>query len=266
MPPLNVVNRPPPSPESISSKGSMSNRPRTDSFSTLESNLQKCKQKYGPRHAAVAASWNRIGAYHFEHGHEESARQAFQKAIECDPSEHLPVSYYNLGIVYGSLGIYAKAVFVLEQALEAYQLVPTEPLQLAKIHHQLGLTYTLAENYVKAHSSFQMAKQLRHGNAPATARTLDAIGKVYLLQGDREAAYSCHEQAFQVLPSTTSLVHKATIHWAQHEYAKVLEILHEAHRLQPSRGLLSQMAAAYDKLDMPEAANQCRQQIPMYAH
>ena len=185
----------------------------------LHTHLQQLKIRYYPTHPQVAATYNLMGNIYFRQRRFSQALVAYKKAVECEPGDHLGDAYANLGTVYWSTGALNEAVTFLRKALRVheYQQVRAghalrESLAVASIRHQMGLVYTLQHQHqqssslssslVKAHQCLAQALKIRErvlgkGHLDV-ARTVDAMGKVYLLDGDYQSALLCHERAFRI--------------------------------------------------------------------
>jgi tetratricopeptide (TPR) repeat protein len=108
--------------------------------------------------------------------------------------DHVATAFANLGTVYWSTGDVGQSLAMLHQALETYafysaqQRKPVEGLEVAGVHHQLGLVFAaLKEDFDKAVESLQKAFAIRKRATGArsilTATTVDALVKVYTMRG-----------------------------------------------------------------------------------
>jgi tetratricopeptide (TPR) repeat protein len=89
------------------------------------------------------------------------------------------------------------------QFYSVQQRKPVESLEVAGVHHQLGLVFALKQDFDKAVESLQKAFAIRERATGArsilTAKTVDALGKVYRMMGDVHTALQCHERALDIL-------------------------------------------------------------------
>ena len=208
---------------------------------SLEKTLQYQISQVGEKHPSVGALYNCIGNWHFRMQNLNGAVHAYQQAVQCDPGEHLAAAYANLGTVYWSRGNIEAAVQVLHQALRSYELdlvtegkSPEDSLPIANCYHQLGLCHALQGNAPKALHSLERALRIRqsHGQDVAVGRTLDAMGKVHLIQGDLDRALTCHQEALNKLlranaDTLTTQINIAAVHMARRDYNSALMVYHQ---------------------------------------
>lgn len=109
-------------------------------------------------------------------------------------------AYANLGTVYWTTGQYENAIYMLQNALATYEFdhharyrvnkshSGNSMPQIASIYHQLGLAYSLCDNYTTALECLEYAKTLREslGDALSVAKTFDTIGRILFLQEQRQ--------------------------------------------------------------------------------
>ena len=177
--------------------------------SALKQQLKQLQQQYGENHAMVATTWNWLGNAYFRQGNNEAALQAYKKAVLCEPGEHLADAYANIGTCYWTSGNVEEAIPFLQNALAVHEYNvmsrgqdPNTSPAVAGVQYQLGLALTLHQDYEEALFSLHQARAIRerilgHDHMDV-ARTLDAIGKAYLFQGQPEAALDCHLQALDI--------------------------------------------------------------------
>ena len=171
--------------------------------------LVMLQQKFGTQDSRVAAIWNKIGNYHVRDSDFEAAVEAYNEAIKCEPGEHLADSYGNMGSVLFKLGKVDESVHYFKNALivREYNLMsegkdPKCSLNIATLQYQIGLAQTLRKRYDEAWQALRGACEIQAivlGEKHADmAKTLDAIGKVYLLRNNHKAALACHEEALSI--------------------------------------------------------------------
>jgi tetratricopeptide (TPR) repeat protein len=162
------------------------------------------------RDSQIAALYNRIGNEHFRQRDYPKAVYYYKQAVQCHADlDHVAAAFANLGTVYWSTGDVGQALAMLHQALETYEFYsaqqrkPVESLEVAGVHHQLGLVFALKRDFDKAVESLQKAFAIRERTTGArsilTAKTVDALGKVYNMMGDVQTALQCHERALDIL-------------------------------------------------------------------
>jgi tetratricopeptide (TPR) repeat protein len=163
------------------------------------------------RDSQIAALYNRIGNEHFRRRDFQKAVYYYKQAVQCHADlEHVAAAYANLGTVFWSTGDVGQALTVLRQALETYEFHAAQQgkpvaqnLEVAGVHHQLGLVFALKRDFDPAVESLQKAFAIRERATGArsilTAKTVDALGKVYKMMGDVQTALQYHERALDIL-------------------------------------------------------------------
>ena len=182
-----------------------------NSLRTLEKALSwHMRHERHDRDSQIAALYNRIGNEHFRQRDFPKAVYYYKQAVQCHADlDHVAAAFANLGTVYWSTGDVGQALAMLHQALETYEFYsaqqrkPVESLEVAGVHHQLGLVFALKRDFDKAVESLQKAFAIRERATGArsilTAKTVDALGKVYKMMGDVQTALQCHERALDIL-------------------------------------------------------------------
>ena len=209
--------------------------------------------------AEAAAYLNRIGNFHFREGKFDKAVSVYRQAVGLtDDSTQLAAAYANLGTVYWTTGCMDQAVIVLNQALKTYELEAIQggglSLENAGVHHQLGLCYALQGKFAAAvqsmHAACRIRERMTGAESVPTARTVDALGKVYRMCGDWSRALECHERAFKCLQAhgaacTTTLENMLAVHMARGNDATSIHILLD---------ILREKKAAFTKSQSPICA------------
>ncbi len=212
------------------------------SLESLNYTREMRAQRFGPLHFTVGQTFNLIGNHHFRNHHYDMAIHAYQQALKCTEggdSDHIAAAYGNIGTVCWSTGDLKMSVYCLEQALKlrreserANGEDPEKSLSVASSYHQLGLARSLKQEYGKALVALRHALKIQEtvlGNKSIeVARSLDAIGKVHLYQGDADEALNCHQTAYAIWfessggehsPAlTASLMNIAAAHMARKDY------------------------------------------------
>lgn len=179
------------------------------SVSSLQHQLKQLQQQYGAEHAMVATTWNWLGNAHFRQGNMPAALEAYKKAVLCEPGEHLADAYANMGTVHWASGNVEESITYLQNSLSVHEYNvmsrgqdPNTSLPVGAVQYQLGLALTLHKDYEAALESLHQARAIRervlgHQHMDV-ARTLDAMGKVFSLQGRFPQALDCHLQALRI--------------------------------------------------------------------
>jgi tetratricopeptide (TPR) repeat protein len=256
----------------------------------LDMKLQRAILQYGRSDARVGDLWNAMGNTYFRAGDVKGAIRAYKSAALCGEGIHVATAYLNLGTAYWNSMQVKKAIDFLFKALAVFEVSllnegksPLESIEIASCHHQLGLAYSLEESYGKASQSMEKALDIRGRvlgpHNPATARTMDAAGRMHLLRGDVGRAQAYHEQALQILTAAgfspvTTLEHLATVYQHQKDSTAVVhmyvQIVHwyKAHwmaapaprALQES---LRKLARAYEQVGEGRYAEDCRSEADL---
>jgi tetratricopeptide (TPR) repeat protein len=206
--------------------------------------MQDRRQHLGSCDYKVGQAWNLIGNAHFRRKEHANAIHAYEQALECTdgcekPSDfdHIAAAYGNLGTVCWSTGDMERSVTCIRKAVELRMKSeiskgrdPRESLTVATSYHQLGLALTLHRDYKKAlnalFDALEIQQRVLGRKSIDVARTLDAIGKVHLLQGDADESMDCHQEAYATKYELTgecgplvitSLTNIAAAHLARNE-------------------------------------------------
>jgi len=194
----------------------------------------------------TANLYNCLGNTHFRQGKVDEAVSAYKLAVQAaDAGEHLTAAYSNLGTCYWKSGNVSEAVHMLEQALAVHELDLVQrdqdmkaSLQAAAIYHQLGVCYCLMSEYTDALSRLEQARAIRvRADASSVGPTLDAMGKVYLMQNRLDEAMTCHQQALQIQYNAQTLRNMANVHLQSGNTTAAITVLQEVCKLQKSAGL-----------------------------
>jgi len=243
----------------------------------LKAHLKELKHRYGSTHPLVAATYNLIGNFCFRQREYDKALEAYKQAVQCNSGEHLADAYSNMGTVYWSTGQLNLAIDFLKKALRVHEYNEvkvgkklSESLPVASIRYQLGLVYTLQRSFDQAMDCLIQARKIRervHGRAHLdVARTMDATGKVYLLQGDYQPALVTHEEAFRIKEGLNgnperskamceSLLNISAVHRARNDleaatftYRAIVEIQKQALRDLKTRSAILEVAGSLNTL------------------
>ena len=271
----------------------------------LEKILKACRKSRGKKHFQNAAILNQIGNIYFRAGNNDAAATAYKEAIRCDPGEYTTTAYLNLGTVYWSTGDVQEAIPLLEQALSSHEMdvvLLTETANekensrsgetdmAALVYHQLGLCYALLNEFETAMDYMKRALAIRESlpleSQALVGSTLDAMGKIYFMQGDYKTAVEYHEKAARLLilaNSDTLTVRQNLVNAyvamgednrAIHVLGDIIPILRAkmleearssrpqtaAHALQQS---LCAVAVLYEKIGISADADACRKEAKL---
>lgn len=262
-------------------------RPPPPEKNDLDVKLQRAILQYGSTDARVGDLWNAMGNTYFRAGDLKGAIRAYKSAALCGEGPHVATANLNLGTAYWNTLQVKKAIDYLLKALKGFQgdlaaeaKSPLESLEVASCYHQLGLAYSLEESYGKASTAIEKALDIRvrvlGPHSPATARTMDAAGRVHMMRGDYGRALSYHEQALGHLTNAGfspvgTLENLAAVYKGQgehtavvHMYVQIVHYLKSNWMTQPApkplREFLLKLAQAYENVGEMRYADDCRQE------
>ena len=130
-----------------------------------------------------------LGEYHYQSNHFEEAIDAYQKAIQCEPT--FAEAYYKLGISLGKVGKPNDGILTLKKAL-------TLDPQNASIYNALGAMYGMLQQYEQAIEQFKKAIDID----PQLTLAYNNLGILFGKLGDHKRAVEVLKIAVQVDPSS----------------------------------------------------------------
>jgi tetratricopeptide (TPR) repeat protein len=140
------------------------------------------------RYPDFAWLWIRLGMAHYKLGELAAAGQAFQKAIDLEPSNYL--AHSQLGLVLAAKRSYAAAEGPLRRALE---LKPED----AWARCTLAICQMQTERWPEARQSLQDALRRKPDNVRAHVE----LGQLYVIAGEPSKAWNHVKQALQLRPN-----------------------------------------------------------------
>ena len=161
--------------------------------------------------------YRHIGSIKADEGDDEGAITCIETALEILkktlPLNHprLAFSYTKIGLVYGRISEYAKALVSHQNALRIYQTIrSSDHPDMALTHNNIGLVYNEMKEFNKALLSYEKALVIYQQSLPSTrldlAMSYSNIGAMYDNMGDYPQALSSYEEALenrqQILPPT----------------------------------------------------------------
>ena len=209
---------------------------RLDSVSHLELKISRNLDRIGhKKDLKTALLYTQLGNVYFRTNELDKAAEAYSNATKrtSNPSARSD-ALLNLGTVCWRSGKIPQAIRFLSQALEESSgNLATE----ASVRHQLGLCLALQGNFPESIGMLEEARVLRTNANQTTAvgKTVDAMGKVYLLQGNLVQALHCHRKAYRILQfcgsrTQTVLSNMAKVHEAAGNLTEALRVWHEVAR------------------------------------
>ncbi|NMC60281.1 MAG: tetratricopeptide repeat protein [Candidatus Methanofastidiosa archaeon] len=136
-----------------------------------------------------ALEFFQLGEYHYQSNHFEEAINAYQRAIEYDPS--FTEAYYKLGISLGKVGKPHDGILTLNKAL-------TLDPRNASIYNALGAMYGMLQQYDKAIEQFKIAIDID----PQLTLAYNNLGILFGKLGDHKRAVEVLKIAVQVDPES----------------------------------------------------------------
>jgi len=162
------------------------------SIESLRQELDYLRDEFGSNHPAVSRTWNLLGNAYFRVKDYEKALDSYRESIISGESASLADSYANMGTVYWTLGDMTHAIELLERARNVYEynLVgegkdPLMSLEIAAIHYQMGLAYTLDGSFREAMRNLKTCRKIRTrvlgSDHFAVGQVLEASGKTCMM-------------------------------------------------------------------------------------
>ena len=159
--------------------------------------------------AVNADVWNDKGNAYFNRGEMEMAIQAYNRALQLDPSFGRP--YSNLALAYLTQGQYAEAILLYEKSLELL----SSDKDKAVSWNGLGNIYRCINDYENAVAAYQKAAQLdpetagmRDGtNNPQVdpnmnrSQTWNDLGEAFFKSGTYDKAANAFYKAIEMGPN-----------------------------------------------------------------
>jgi tetratricopeptide (TPR) repeat protein len=186
--------------------------------------LAQSIERYGEGHPVTSRLLNQVGNVHFRRGDFTRAASCYERAAQCE-SEQQHIAWLNLGTVYWRTNQVDTAIDYLKRARQQCRRrrdaaggvaepvhnnsnSSNEAIQ-ASVYHQLGLCYALHQDYPRSLQALHKAYNIRvqqHGmdHHTSIAQTLDAMGKVYWMMGEYDAAIHCHGRALTIVTASAS--------------------------------------------------------------
>ncbi len=183
------------------------NRPQNNTI--RQNHPLKSNAKEGAK-AMNAVAWNDKGNVYFNRGEMEMAIQAYNSALQLDPSFGRP--YSNLALAYLTQGQYAEAILLYEKSL---QLLNSDK-DKAVSWNGLGNIYRCINDYENAVAAYQKAAQLdpetagmRDGtNNPQVdqsmnrSQTWNDLGEAFFKSGTYDKATNAFYKAIEIGPNS----------------------------------------------------------------
>lgn len=205
----------------------------------MELRLRHSVGHYGETHPVTAKLFIKMGNLHFRKEDFTMAEMHYKKATLC--ASELHVAYLNLGTVYWRTKQLDKA----RKHLKLAKRGTNDTRAKASVYHQLGLCYALSKDYMNSLHALTKACNIRmryNGEShTSVAKTLDAIGRVHLMQEEYDAAIHYHNKALSIVQANHQkteiagiLSNLVAVFKAAGRFNEAREALNEMNRLSPS--------------------------------
>ncbi len=126
--------------------------------------------------------WNALGIAYMEVGEHKKAEEAFKRALKSDPS--FTEARMNLGILYGNIKDYDRAVRFLEEAVsdETFDKKHLAFYHLAKVYKEMGDKEAYIKNLKKAtaYNPLFLEAQLELGSAYMDDEEYEEAERLYM--------------------------------------------------------------------------------------
>lgn len=210
-------------------------RPKgTDRFVSLQDSETECVNPL---------VWNEKGNIHFKNRAYNDAIEAYNKAIEIDPTFGHP--YNNLALIQFAQGNFGEAILLYQESIK---LLRTNQ-EKAIAWNGLGNAYRCVKDYESARIAYQNASALDPKNGGVydstityeasekykTAEFWNDLGKLFFKAGVYDKAASAFQEAIQLDPSSGHAYgHLARAFAAQGKYQEAVSLYHKSIDLIPN--------------------------------
>jgi tetratricopeptide (TPR) repeat protein len=183
---------------------------------TLHADLKHYSKLLGSHHALVAHIWNLIGNAHFRSRDYHQALEAYKRAVECS-DKHLGDSYANIGTVYWAMGDVDRSIAFLLRAKQVYEFAvwgdTPANLRIASICYELGVAYSHKGCFMQALEQYSQCREIRENvlgrNSLEVSRVVEAIGKLFLMNGGQRVSLQYHQEAMQIQSLAEQRIHNS---------------------------------------------------------
>ena len=226
---------------------------KDDLMQRLTQSLSTFVYKYGENHPKVSQLRNSIGNLYFQRGDLSSAEEQYSRVL-TNVRKHgkrddidMAVTLRNLGTLQWKMGNYPSSIRCLEESLRIYMIEyggDDENEKIAESLHNLGLARFLNNELDQSQGVLEKAlvvrKKIFGDFNVEVARTLDALGKVYLAKGYFSLAMNSHFEALNIKneilgkenqSSVISLMNLAHVYRCKGEFNHAIELYKEALRI-----------------------------------
>lgn len=158
----------------------------------------------------TASAWNEKGNAHFNRGEFEDAINAYNKAIQLDPSFGMP--YSNLALTYLTQEKCTEAILLYQKSIEMLSSDKDKAISW----NGLGNVYRCLNDYENAVAAYQKAAELDPETAgmrdgadnfqpnqnPKTAQAWNDLGEVFFKTGSYDEAINAFNKAIELEPES----------------------------------------------------------------
>src|SRR5574341_787903 len=158
-----------------------------------------------------AYAWNEKGNMHYKQGEFEDAINAYNKAIQLDPT--LGWAYSNLALTYLTLGQFAEAILKKKKSVGFLNTNEEKAISW----NGLGNVYRCINDYANAVAAYQKAAELDPqtagmrdgaedfqggGQTPRSAQAWNDLGEVFFKTGAYDEALNAFNKAIELDPES----------------------------------------------------------------
>ena len=204
---------------------------RHEALEDLLATLCERHERFGEAHPKTGSTYNQLGTYHFRHGNFDEAETAYAEALHCyqmafktgkqQNKEYCRTKgaltiasiLNNIGTVKwrtGHLGeatAYLDQVIAIQEDLHARQSekLIIDPTEIGNTYYNVGIVHSLNLRHKKSIAALKRARDLYQEAEVMygpllleTSRVVDAIGKIYILNGKPDKALHHLEDAIRM--------------------------------------------------------------------
>ena len=206
--------------------------------------------------------WNEKGNFHFKRGAYNDAIDAYNKAIQSDPSFGWP--YSNLALTYLTQGQYAEAILLYQKSIALLNSAKDKAVSW----NGLGNVYRRINDYPNAVAAYRKAAELdpetagmrdgtdnlRVEQTPRNAQAWNDLGEIFFETGSYDEAINALNKAIELEPGNGwPYYNLARVFAIRGQYAKAISLYDKSISLfkedKEKAAALNHMGNAYRKLN-----------------
>lgn len=204
-------------------------------------------QLYGENHNKVGSLHEKIGVVYIDLAEYKKAETHLKKALKINirtfGDQHIFIGtiYHNIGILYQNTDEYRLSAHYYYEAQRLYiESFGEENIKVANIYYGLGLLHENMKNFDRSLDYLQKSLRLYlkiNKNHPNLGKIYNAIGSVFLYEGDQEKAIHYYKKSLNITLKTVGENHYqiatiyrniARINTIKEDYKKALNYLNKS--------------------------------------